>query len=216
MAFIETIPANQATADVREMYARQEGEWGYVPDYAKVFCHRPEVMGRWGRMLAAIKRPLDERRLELVTFAAAHALRHSPCSLAHGAKLAKIIDKETVLAIAGGREEEVLPPAEVAMVRFARHVARDAASITAGEVAALKEIHGLSDTDVFDIAAVAAARSFFTKVLDALGTEPDLPFMNLDTDLRQELTVGRPIKSRPPETLDNEESKCTSSKSSMV
>jgi uncharacterized peroxidase-related enzyme len=208
MAFIKTIPAAEATGEVREMYARQAGDWGYVPEYAKVFCHRPEVMGRWGRMLAEIKRPLDERRLELVTFAAAHALRHSPCSLAHGAKLAKIIDKKTVVAIADGREEDVLPPAEVAMVRFARHVARDAATITAGEVAALKEIHGLSDGEVFDIAAVAAARSFFTKVLDALGTEPDLPFMNLDGDLRHKLTVGRPIRSRPPEILDEEASKC--------
>ena len=208
MAFIKTIRAGDATGEVREMYARQEGEWGYVPEYAKVFCHRPEVMGRWGRMLAEIKRPLDKRRLELVTFAAAHTLKHSPCSLAHGAKLAKIIDKKTVLAIADGREEEVLPPAEVAMVRFARHVARDAASITSGEVAALKEFHGLSDAEVFDIAAVAAARSFFTKLLDALGTEPDLPFMNLDAELRQPLTVGRPIRSRPPEQLKKEVSQC--------
>ena len=208
MAFIKTIPASDATGEVREMYARQEGQWGYVPEYAKVFCHRPEVMGRWGRMLAEIKRPLDKRRLELATFAAAHALKHSPCSLAHGAKLAKIIDKQTVLAIADGREEEFLAPAEVAMVRFARHVARDAASITSGEVAALKEFHGLSDADVFDIAAVAAARSFFTKLLDALGTEPDLPFMNLDAELRQPLTVGRPIRSRPPEHLKREASQC--------
>jgi uncharacterized peroxidase-related enzyme len=208
MAFIKTIPASEATDDVRAMYARQEGEWGYVPEYAKVFCHRPEVMARWGRMLAEIKRPVDDRRLELVTFAAAHKLRHSSCSLAHGAKLARIIDREAVIAIADGREEDVLSAAEVAMVRFARRVAKDASKITSGEVEALKTIHGLSDSEVFDIAAVAAARSFFTKVLDALGSEPDLPFMNLDTELRQKLTVGRPISHRTPESLDEEESKC--------
>ena len=68
MAFIDTIPAGEATNEVRAMYERQEGEWGYVPDYAKVFCHHPEVMARWGRMLAEIKRRVDARRRELVTF----------------------------------------------------------------------------------------------------------------------------------------------------
>jgi uncharacterized peroxidase-related enzyme len=201
MAFIKTIPAAEATDEVRAMYARQQAEWGYVPDYARVFCHRPEVMARWGRLLAEIKRPVDPRRLELATFAAAHELRHSPCSLAHGAKLADLMDKETVLAIADGREEEVLPPAEAAIVRFARRIARDASKITFGEVEALKTIHGFSDAEVFDIAAIAAARSFFTKVLDALGSEPDLPFMKLNTELRQKWTVGRPINHRAPDSL---------------
>jgi uncharacterized peroxidase-related enzyme len=208
MAFIKTIPAAEADGKVKDMYARQEGAWGYVPDYAKVFCHRPEVMEGWGRMLAAIKRPVDMRRLELVTFAAAHELRNSSCSLAHGAALTRIIGQDAVLAVANGRESDVLTGAEVAMVRFARRVAKDASRITAGEVAALREIHGFSDAEVFDIATIAAARAFFTKVLDALGSEPDLGFMKIDKELRQPLTVGRPISHRALERLDEEEEKC--------
>ena len=87
------------------------------------------------------------------------------------------------------------------MIEFARRVARDASKITSGEVAALREKHGFSDAEIFDIVAIAASRSFFTKVLDALGAEPDLPFMNLDEDLRRALTVGRPISWREPERL---------------
>ena len=208
MAFINTIPVAEADGSVRDMYARQEGAWGYVPDYAKVFCHRPEVMERWGRMLAAIKRPVDARRLELVTFAAAHELRNSSCTLAHGVALARIIDSDTVLAIARGKESDVLSEAEAAMVRFARRVASDASRITAGEVAALKEIHGFSDADVFDIVSIAAARAFFTKVLDALGSEPDLGFMKIERELRQALTVGRPISHRALERLQEEEARC--------
>ena len=208
MAFIDTVPVAEAEGNVRDMYARQEGAWGYVPDYAKVFCHRPEVMERWGRMLAAIKRPADARRLELITFAAAYELRNSSCSLAHGAALARIIDRETVLAISQGRESDVLSEAEAAMVRFARRVASDASRITAGEVAALKEIHGFTDAEVFDIAAIAAARAFFTKILDALGSEPDISFMRVERELRQALTVGRPISHRALERLNTEEAKC--------
>ena len=202
MPFIKTTPASEATGDVRTMYERQQGAWGYVPDYAKVFCHRPEVMERWGRMLAAIKRPVDARRLELVTFAAALELRHSSCSLAHGAKLAKIIGKEAVIAIANGDDSEVLTTAELAMMKFSRRVAKDASKITSGEVTALKEIHGFTDEEVFDIDALAASRSFFTKVLDALGSEPDFDFMSLDDDVRRALTVGRPISWKNSEQID--------------
>jgi len=204
MSFIKTTAAADATDEVRAMYARQEGAWGFVPDYAKVFCHRPEVMERWGKMLAAIKRPVDSRRLELVTFAAAHELRHSSCSLAHGNALAKIIGKDAVIAIANGKDCAALTGAEIAMMQFARRVARDASRITSGEVAALREIHGFADDEIFDIAAIAASRSFFTKLLDALGSEADVSFMKLDSDLRRVLTVGRPISCRAPEFTDGE------------
>jgi len=199
MAFINTIPASEAQGDVLAMYARQEGAWGYVPDYARVFCHRPEVMARWGKMLAEIKRPVDPRRLELVTFAAAHELRHSSCSLAHGNALARLIGKEAVIAIARGEDHEMLTDAERAMIQFARKVARDASHVTAADVTALKDVHGLTDEEVFDIAAIAASRCFFSKVLDALGSEPDQPFTKLDDDLRRSLTVGRPISQKAPE-----------------
>ena len=202
MAFIKTISAGDAHDKVREMYARQQGEWGYVPDYAKVFCHRPEVMARWGKMLAEIKRPVDERRLELATFAAAHALRHSSCSLAHGVKLARMIGAEAVIDLANDKPTNAISDAERAMMQFARKVARDASTVTAGDVAALREIHGYADAEIFDIAAVAASRSFFTKLLDALGSEPDAAFMKVDADLRRALTVGRAISCREPEVLD--------------
>lgn len=199
MAFINTIPAREATGAALEMYERQENHWGYVPNYSKVFSHRPEVMARWGRMLAEIRRPVDDRRFELVTFAAAVELRHSACSLAHGKQLAEMIGDDAVMAIADGRESDVLPANEVAIVRFARDIARDARKITSGQVDALKLVHGLSDEDVFDIAAIAAGRSFFTKILDALGSEPDSSFMTMNDELRRRLTVGRPISCVKPE-----------------
>ena len=205
MAFINTIRPREACGAARDMYERQEDHWGYVPNYAKVFSHRPEVMARWGRMLAEIRRPVDDRRFELVTFVAAVELKHSPCSLAHGKHLATMIGNDAVIAIADGEEENVLPADEVAIVRFARSIARDARKITSGQVEALRAIHGLSDEDIFDIAAIAAGRSFFTKVLDALGSEPDSSFMSLDDDLRRRLTVGRPISCQEPEHLERQE-----------
>jgi len=199
MSFINTVPAAEAEDAVLEMYRRQEDFWGYVPTYAKVFCHRPDVMARWGRLLAEIRRPVDDRRFEVVTLAVALELKHSACSLAHGQRLANIIGDEDVVSIANGKEAGSLTDAEIAIMAFARKIARDASKITRGDVEVLTKTHGLSDADVFDIAAIASARCFFTKILDALGVEPDSKTMRMDSALREALTVGRPIGLAKPE-----------------
>ena len=201
MAFIDTISPAEARDEVRAMYAREEEDWGFVPDYARVFCHRPRVMERWSDLLTEIRRPVDAYRIELVTFAAAYESRHSPCCLAHGAKLAEIIGKEALLAIAAGREDEVLDPTDVAIWRYARQIARDASQITAADIEELRASHGLSNKEIFDIAANAASRCFFTKLLDGLGVDADRGFMDLDADLRKVLTVGRPIADYAVESL---------------
>ncbi len=200
MAFIRTIDPRDADGPVEAMYRRQQSAWGYVPNYATVFCYRPEAMVRWGQLLAEIRRPMDARRFELVTFAAAHELRHSACTLAHGRRLQEWFGDDDIAALAAERSVEGLDDAERAMLRFARQVARDAASVTQSDVDALRAA-GLSDAEVFDVAAVAAARAFFTKLLDALGVVPDAPFLELPPKLRQLLGVGREIDHRPTVSL---------------
>src|SRR5437762_1770711 len=101
MAFIDGIPVAQASGDVRGMYEKTQAAAGYVPNYAKVFSHRPQVMA----------------------------------------------------------------------------------------------------AEIFDIAATAAARCFFSKLLDALGAEPDAAFAALEDDLKRQLTPGRPISRQAPEKL---------------
>jgi hypothetical protein len=44
-----------------------------------------------------------------------------------------------------------------------------------------------------DVVLTAAARSFWTKTLDALGVQPDASYGELDPELREVLVVGRPI-----------------------
>jgi len=200
MAFIDTIPLAESNDDVRAMYERQQAHYGYVPNYAKVFCHRPEVMGLWAQLQSGIRRHMDKRRFELVTFSAAHALRSTLCSLAHGKALTEFFSAADVRAMVRGKTPESVSPAEAAMMIFARRVAHDATVITSGEVARLKE-HGFSDAEIFDIAATAAARAFWTKVIEALGVEADAPFRAMDEQFRKALTVGRPIDFLATEQL---------------
>ena len=200
MPFIETTPAAEASGETLEMYQRQQGNFGYLPNYAKVFCHRPELMKLWADLQVGIRRHVEPRRFELVTLAAAHALRSSYCLLAHGNVLTEHYTPEEVCAIAVDAPEAPLTEAERAMLRYARKVAADAASVTADDVAEL-EGHGFDDAEIFDIAVTAAARAFFTKVVDALGAAPDASFLELDAGFRETMVMGRSIDERAPERV---------------
>ena len=200
MAFIKTTPTAEAEGDVRAMYERQQDSWGYVPNYAKVFSGRPEVLARWGRLLAELRRPMSTRRFELATFAAAVELRNTACSLQHGKMLMEFFSAETVCGMRAGEFDDSVPEIDREIFRFARKVARDASRITSGDVDRLKTL-GLDDGEVFDIVATAAGRAFFTKLLDGLGVETDSVFAQLDEPFRQALTVGRPISFGDVERL---------------
>jgi uncharacterized peroxidase-related enzyme len=192
MAFIDIIPNSSISDEVRAMYARQEAHWGFVPNYAKVFCHRPEIMGLWAQLQIGIKRHMTKRRFELITFVSATTLRSTLCSLGHGRALMEFIPEEDVLALARGEAPSSLTPAEVAMVAFARKVARDASSVDARDVEELKRL-GFTDGEVFDISAAAAARAFWTKLIESLGVEAEPPFRAMSPVFRDTLSVGRPI-----------------------
>lgn len=60
------------------------------------------------------------------------------------------MDDDNVRMIADGGVPGSLTDAEVAMMQFARRIARDASRITSGEVDALKKIHGFTDAEVVD------------------------------------------------------------------
>jgi uncharacterized peroxidase-related enzyme len=201
MAFINIIPPSRSEGATRDMYARQQAAYGYVPNYAKVFSHRPEVMARWGKLLAEIRRPMDDRMFELATFAAAIELKNTACALAHGQQLAQFLAADEVVAVAQGRGTAALSEAEQAVVRFSRKSARDASSITQADVDEL-QAYGYSDAEIFDIAVTVAGRAFLTKVLDSLGVETDASAMKLDAAFREPLTVGRPVSREDLEHLD--------------
>jgi uncharacterized peroxidase-related enzyme len=197
MAYIETVQAPAGSEELRAMYERQQAHYGYLPNYAKVFCYRPEIMGLWAQLQSGIKRHMDKRRFELVTFAAANALRSTLCSLAHGRMLTEFFSMEDVQAMARGETPKSLSAAEAAMMAFGRKVARDASAVTADDVELLKQ-RGLTDAEIFDVAATAAARAFWTKVLDSLGVEIDAPLQAMSPEFKEALTVGRPIDGEKP------------------
>jgi uncharacterized peroxidase-related enzyme len=182
---------------VREMYQNVHERMGRIPNWAQAFSVRPGVMDGWTALLRSIQSNLSMRSYELATLAAARALKSSYCSLAHGSVLAdKVFDAAVVTAIMTDAQDAPLEPRERAMMAFAEKVVLHADRVSAADVDALRS-HGYRDEEIFDLAAAAAARCFFSKLLDALGVQPDAQFHDLEPALREALTVGRPIADRP-------------------
>jgi uncharacterized peroxidase-related enzyme len=200
MAFISTIAAAEATGEVQAMYAQSQRDSGCVTNFTRVFSHRPQVFAAWRELLASIRGNQDPRRYELATLAAARAVRSSNCALAHGSRLRQFYSPDELKAIATDFAGSGLPAADVAVMTFAEKIARDAASVTAADVQQLRA-HGLKDPEIFDLAATAAARCFFAKLLDALGAEPDASYAQMETELREALVVGRAISSSANEQV---------------
>ena len=197
MAFIRTIPPSEAEGPVREMYQQAARRFGYIPNWAQAFSLRPAVRDGWAALLASIQSNLPVRTYQLATLAAARALRSTYCALAHGSVLAdKVFDPATVTAVMKDAHVAPLEPGERAMMEFVEKVVLNADRVTCADIEVLRS-HGYQDEEIFDVAATAAARCFFSKLLDALGVQADSTFNNLDPTMREALTVGRPIADRP-------------------
>jgi uncharacterized peroxidase-related enzyme len=204
MAFLQTIPPADASGPVREMYEQAQKRFGNVPNWTQAFSLRPGTLDGWTALLRSVQSNLSVRSYELATLAAARALRSSYCALAHGSVLAdKVFDAPTVAAIVTDALETPLEPGERALMAFAEKVACRADQISSADIEALRS-HGYRDEEIFDLAAAAAARCFFSKLLDAVGVRPDSVFNDLDPALRRALTVGRPVDDLPAVKLPGE------------
>lgn len=183
MTYIRTVPPDEATGEVAAMYRRDLDGQGYIANYSKAFSLRPSVMDGWVALNVSIRNAMDLRTYELATLAAAQALRSKYCSLAHAKVLAeKFHSPDGVAAIAVGSSDAPVDDRDRAVMAFAAQVVRDATTIGAADVERLRE-NGLSDQEIFDVAAAAAARCFFAKMLDALGASPDQALDEFDPAL---------------------------------
>ena len=74
MAFIQTIPEEEATGQLRELYDSRLKKRGYVPNYLEALSLRPGVYQAWCDLELSIRRSMRLRRYELVTIVAAASL----------------------------------------------------------------------------------------------------------------------------------------------
>ncbi len=193
--FIETVDPDQADGAVAGIYESVAASWGFLPNWARVFAVRPRVLAAWQQLNGTLAGDMDRRRYELATLAAACELGSTYCALAHTQVLRDRFHSDDEIAgiVTDPDHTGALDATDRAVMVFAARVARDATTVTAADLDPLRAC-GLSDPEILDVAMAAAARSFFTKVLDSVGTSADAPLGVLfDPAVTAALTVGRPI-----------------------
>ena len=178
--FIQTISEAEAEGKLRDIYESDQKNLGYVPNHAKVFSLRPDMLEAWRAFQGSIRRNLRLRRYELVTLAAAKAVNCRYCLLAHGAILNKNgVSVDQLRAILTDFHDAGLELAEVAMMDFAQKIARSANEMTQADVDALRAL-GLEDVEILDITLTATMRCFASKTFNALGAGSDAAFDELE------------------------------------
>lgn len=190
--FIRPVPADEAPPAVADMYSADRSRWGFLPEFTEVFSHHPDAYAGWMQLIGAIRGQMDSRRCELVTLAAARALRSSYCTTAHGKILAdRWYEPEAVAAMVSDHHAAGLDAVDIAIMDFATKVTLDPTTITESDVDELRE-HGLSERDILDVVLAAAARCFFATVIESMGAQPDRELVDpLPPALRDALMVGR-------------------------
>jgi uncharacterized peroxidase-related enzyme len=196
VSHIAPVP-DDADGDAAELFDADREAVGYVHNYTRLFARRPDVYAAWAQLNGAIKGGMDLRRYELATIAAARQLRSSYCTIAHGQVLAKrFLEPAQVADLVADRSTEAVDELEVAVMDLAEKVAADPTSVTPADVDRLLAL-GASEDDVFSVVLAAAARCFFSSVLEGLGVAPDAQYADeLPPDLAEALTVGRPIAAK--------------------
>ena len=171
--FIDTVPEESADGALAEFYRQQKSAWGFLPNFAEAFSTRPEVARAWTLLNKTVRDGMDRRRFEIATIGAARALRSTYCTAAHSAFLRDVCgDEPTMVMIAEDPSGAALSDQDRAVYEFAARVAQDAAAVGHSDIDRLRNL-GLSEGDIADVVFAAAARCFFTRVLDGLGAQLD-------------------------------------------
>jgi uncharacterized peroxidase-related enzyme len=191
---VHTVAEAEATGEVRTIYDQDLASRGYVANMTQLFSLNPAAYQAWGKLLVSFRDRMDLRRYELATLAAASALRCRYCVSAHGAILeSKFYDRQQLEAIARDYGNAGLEPVDVAIMAYAEKVALHAYKVTPEDVDELRS-HGLTDEEIFDVTLTAAARSFFSKTLDAMNAVPDEAIAS-STALFDLIELRQPVSS---------------------
>ena len=191
--FIEGVSEDAAQGPVAEYYEQQRASWGFLPNYAPAFSSRPELAAAWNTLNGVIRNGMDRRRYEIATIGAARSRRSTYCTAAHSTFLRDACgDPETMQALAENPDGSTLDEQDRAVYLLGAKVGQDASTVEQADIDRCRAA-GLSDAEVADVVFAAAARCFFTAVLDGLGTQLDAKTAaSIGAPLMAALTVGRP------------------------
>jgi uncharacterized peroxidase-related enzyme len=172
---------------------------GYVANFTRLWCWRPELFKSFVDLRLALmgSTTLTDREQAIVVAATVSEFGDSYCSLAWGAKLAKLAGAETAGGVVAGDVPSELSEREAALCAWCRAVVRDPMTTTPEQVASLRAA-GFDDPEIFEATLLLSLRLAFSTVNDALGAQPDRQLADaVPAPVREAVTFGRPASETP-------------------
>ena len=182
------------TPAVQRLFEADLDEMGFVMNVSRLWAYQPETFAALFDLIrrTSTDRGLTLRQRGILVAAAASAFGDSYCSLAWGSRLAEASDADTAAGVLTGGDDG-LEPAERAMARWARHVARGPGRTTEADVLAMRDA-GYGDAEIFTITVFVALRVALSAVNNALGVQPDAQYRSTaPAEVLEAVTFGRPI-----------------------
>ncbi|MEW6364753.1 MAG: peroxidase-related enzyme [Acidobacteriota bacterium] len=179
MAWIATVEPSEAKGDLQDIFEAIASARGGIADVHRVQSLNPRAIRAHLDLYKAVvfqkstlSRIMRERIGVIVS--ASNGCRY--CVRHHAEALRALNDEATIIdALGEGEVPDELPPAEIAMLRWAKAGAVEPARSTEAEVRDLRA-HGFDDRAILDAALTTGYFSFVNRLVLLLGVhvEPDL------------------------------------------
>jgi len=146
--------------------------YGYKPEHFRAFFHYYDVLMKGDSGLSRAER-------EMIVVAVSRVNACTYCTVAHGAAL-RILSKNPVLAdqISANYRVADITPRQRAMLDFAIKVTERSLEIDQADFEGLRA-HGFSDSDIWDIGAVAAFFNLSNRMANLADMKPNREFYTM-------------------------------------
>ena len=176
-------PAEDALpGDIRDIYQANRAKLGFVPNVFRAYAGRPEHFRAFMQYHDALMKSaggLTRAEREAIVVAVSSETRCLYCVVAHGAAL-RILGRDELRAdqIAINWRTADLEPRLRAILEFASRVNEPGFAASDADFAALRAV-GLSDADIWDVAAIAGFFGFSNRMSGLMDLRPNDEFYHM-------------------------------------
>jgi len=168
--------------DVRQAIEAAAAKAGFTPNVFLAYAWKPEQFRAFFQYYEALMRGesgLSRAEREMIVVAVSAVNSCSYCTVTHGAAL-RILSKNPHIAdqITANYRHADLTPRERAMLEFALKVTTSSAAIEAADLEAMRG-HGFTDSEIWDIGAVAAFFNLSNRMANLAGMRPNREFYSM-------------------------------------
>jgi uncharacterized peroxidase-related enzyme len=189
--FVRTIEPSEAEGEIASIYDDEVASMGRVMEATRCWTARPDILAPVEHLLHQIRDgfSLGLVNFRLITLVAAKHVPSSYCSHVYFKALSGMIGREQALAVHRNYRKAGLTEQQVAMLAYAEQITVDASRIDQDTIDFLRAV-GLTDLSIADIALAASFRNFLSRYFDAVGAWAEPEFLDDDSIVRKELSVG--------------------------